>query len=283
MIIPTRRYDTLYQKGFTAASLRYLTHRNIVTEYHDHDYYEFFLALEGSITHIINDTPRVIEAGRLYLIRPHDRHAFIRSADTPFKSVNIAFPPSIYRQITDSCAAGALRDRLMSRPDEVSIHVGDDGLARLGARIDAIRAVVALDPMVEHSLYRLLLMDMLYYFIREGIPSGSTPSHWVETLHSRMTRKEYFTRGTACVEELCGKSYEHAARVFRQRYHMTLSRYVGDLRIAYAAGMLLSTDEDVCTIALDAGYDSLSHFYAQFKNRRRLSPTEYRKRFMVRA
>jgi AraC family cel operon transcriptional repressor len=279
--MPTRYFDMLYKNGFSTANLRYLTNKNIVTQCHNHDYYEFFLALYGSITHVINGKSKTIEAGRLYLIRPQDQHYFIRNRHIEFKSVNIAFPQSIYNEIVDYSASGPLMSKLTSSPHEVSVQLDNDGLSHLEGRIDILRTAVTMDKATEASLYRLLLSDMMYFLIRKGLFRETSKSDWIETLHSKLTRKAYFARGTDCIVELTGRSYEHSARVFKQRYHTTLSRYINDIRITYAENMLLRTDEDICDIAMEAGYNSMSYFYAQFKAHHQLSPAEFRQKHMV--
>lgn len=49
-----------------------------------------------------------------------------------------------------------------------------------------------------------------------------------------------------------------------------------DLRVAYAATLLSSTDLNVITIASKVGYDNQSFFAQKFKDKYNVSPLEYR-------
>ena len=57
----------------------------------------------------------------------------------------------------------------------------------------------------------------------------------------------------------------------------TAFEYLIDYRIEQASKKLISTDESVTTICLDCGFNNLSYFIKTFKERKGVSPSEYRK------
>ena len=58
---------------------------------------------------------------------------------------------------------------------------------------------------------------------------------------------------------------------------MTLSEYLDDWRIRYAAQMLTNTDKPVGIIADMSGFSSRSHFNTLFREKFKMPPTEYRR------
>jgi AraC-like DNA-binding protein len=56
----------------------------------------------------------------------------------------------------------------------------------------------------------------------------------------------------------------------------TFSDILNDHRVARATILLRNTDRPVSAIALDCGYQSLSHFYREFGKRHRLNPSDFR-------
>jgi AraC-like DNA-binding protein len=59
---------------------------------------------------------------------------------------------------------------------------------------------------------------------------------------------------------------------------MSLHQSLNCHRIAHAQWMLSTTDHKVIEIALDAGFGSVSRFYANFKSACGISPSQYRAR-----
>jgi len=68
-----------------------------------------------------------------------------------------------------------------------------------------------------------------------------------------------------------GVSHEHVSRQFKRDYEMTPSKYLHEIRTAEAA-FRLSTGEEIIDISADVGYNDLSRFYKQFRNRFGMSP-----------
>lgn len=77
--------------------------------------------------------------------------------------------------------------------------------------------------------------------------------------------------------ELYGKSKEHLARSMKKYTGMTLSRYINDLRINYAANLLLNTNLSVTDICFESGFGNVSCFYKSFNEAYGVSPNKYRK------
>ena len=60
--------------------------------YHDHDFHELFWVTRGRGEHLLNGRAWPLQAGRLFLIRPKDRHHVTGSDPAPLQILNLAFP-----------------------------------------------------------------------------------------------------------------------------------------------------------------------------------------------
>ncbi|MAS33168.1 MAG: hypothetical protein CL610_04120 [Anaerolineaceae bacterium] len=78
------------------------------------------------------------------------------------------------------------------------------------------------------------------------------------------------------VAAVVGLHPHYAMSVFRQTFDMTIIDYLTQQRIAYAQQMLLTTNAKIIDIANDAGFQTVSHFYAAFKRLCGTSPGKYR-------
>ena len=84
--------------------------------------------------------------------------------------------------------------------------------------------------------------------------------------------------------ELCGKkadwmdpvSYTHLDVYKRQTFHSSFNQYVNEARLGYACQRIETTDDTLTEISMDSGFGSLRTFNRVFKEKYRLTPSEYR-------
>lgn len=67
-----------------------------------------------------------------------------------------------------------------------------------------------------------------------------------------------------------------ATKIFKKICGMNLMHYLAQYRIIHAQRMLVSTDMKILDVALESGYQSVSRFYAAFKEFCGVSPQEFR-------
>ncbi len=88
--------------------------------------------------------------------------------------------------------------------------------------------------------------------------------------------KERFTM--AQMATALGYSEGHLRQRFREKYAMSLGRFLQKVRLDKAAAMLRNGDTAVSTVAVECGFDSVYSFSRAFKNGFGLSPRAYRLR-----
>ena len=72
---------------------------------------------------------------------------------------------------------------------------------------------------------------------------------------------------------------KYAIRLFHKKTGITLKSYIIMLRVHHAQLLLITTDQSVLDVAMDAGFGSSSSFYAAFQTSCGCSPNEYRAQF----
>ncbi len=78
---------------------------------------------------------------------------------------------------------------------------------------------------------------------------------------------------------LVGMSPVAFSRFFRQRTNRTLSDYIVDIRLGYAARMLVDTSKNISEICYECGFNNLSNFNRTFKAKRNYTPRDFRAMF----
>lgn len=76
--------------------------------------------------------------------------------------------------------------------------------------------------------------------------------------------------------EICPLSRSHFHALFKQETGQTFIDYLTVLRCERAADLLATTEKPIIDIAMESGFNNLSHFYHTFKNRHEMSPKAYR-------
>jgi AraC-like DNA-binding protein len=90
-------------------------------------------------------------------------------------------------------------------------------------------------------------------------------------------QREYVNQVTVDdVLEFVPFSRSHFHALFKEETGETFVSYLSSLRCARAAELLSTTDQPIVEIALESGFNNLSHFYHVFKRRYGVPPRRYR-------
>lgn len=70
-------------------------------------------------------------------------------------------------------------------------------------------------------------------------------------------------------------------RYFKENTGKTFLQYVTDMRIGYACKLLSFKEISIAQIAMDCGFESVSHFNRTFKNSTQYNPSDYQKKILA--
>jgi AraC family cel operon transcriptional repressor len=237
--------------------------------YHDHDFHELFWVTRGRGEHLLNGRSAPLQAGRLFLIRPKDRHHVTGSDAAPLRILNLAFPSRCWAEV---------RRRYFAREPDVFERSPPDRAWPLDARAQAAlehwagRLVADGRPRVVLDGFLMELPHLLHGPVR-----GTKPvPEWLDRARRAMAGPEQFAGGTVALARLAGRSPSHVARAAVRWYGRTPTEIVNAARMEFSARQLGETSRPIVDIALDCGLNNLSHFYALFRRRFGVSPRRYR-------
>lgn len=133
----------------------------------------------------------------------------------------------------------------------------------------------------------LKLMDILYQLSLEDdyhLLASTSFASVKTTADSRRVRKveeyidEHFKEEVRLqtVADLAGMTPTAFSRFFKLRTGRTLSDYIIDIRLGYAARQLVDTTTSIVEICYDSGFNNVSNFNRIFKKRKGCSPSMFR-------
>lgn len=261
------------------SEIHYAYHKSLatITTSHNHDFFEIFLITKGEALHRINSTEEIIEEGDLVFIRPDDTHNYEKSDDKNCELINLAFPSKTILKLFDYFGDGFNSDTLLNASYPPKIKLSKIEKDILVSRFEKLNTLKRTNKKKIKTELRILLADIFSrYFIYEEESNNELIPGWLVKLKSEMEIKENFTAGINKMYELCNRTPEHLSRSFKKYFNESPTEYITNLRLNYAANLLSNSDEDITNIAMDCGFENLSHFYHLFRKKFNTSPKEFR-------
>ncbi|GGA22093.1 helix-turn-helix domain-containing protein [Paenibacillus physcomitrellae] len=249
-----------------------------VSPEHTHDFYEFFIIREGTCRHVANGQTQLLKPGCLVFMRPSDIHKYERLGDEDCRFLNIACRYKAVEQALAYLDEPAFKEGLLSGAEPPVALLSQLEMLDVVRHFERFLLLATLDKIKARLYAKGLLTDILtQYFLKpDNVEKPDIPL-WLEQTLSQMQLKENLLGGLQALYRLSGRSVGHVNRAFRQYLQQTPTEYVNQLKLNIARNLLLTTEWKVVDIALESGFDNVSHFYHQFKKFYHQAPLDFRR------
>lgn len=199
------------------------------------------------------------------------------------------------REITIQFSADIFGGELLSKNQFATIkrmlRRADHGLA---FPVSAIMKVYSsLDTIAKETSRFVQFLKFLYILYELSVAdearvlASSSFAHTSRSTESRRVQKvkQYIndnyskTLKLADLAGIVGMTPVAFSRFFRQRTGRTLSDYIVDIRLGFAARMLVDSSKNISEICYECGFNNLSNFNRTFKAKRGFTPRDFRAMF----
>lgn len=245
---------------------------------HYHEFYEFFIILEGNAYHLINGSKTKLTKGSLVFIRPNDTHDYVAINSKPFVFLNISFSANTAAKIFDFLGDGFPSKQLISSPMPPEIHLNDYDLKRFTNRFESIKAIDPQNTAALKTAMRSFLFNTFTRYFAVGEQIHEDMPVWLEQMCEKMKRDGNFALGSDYFFSLSDKSREHISRSIKQYTGMTVSEYINSLRLNFIANMLRNSNYSISQIIFDSGFNNISWASECFKLKYGVTMREYRQK-----
>lgn len=248
---------------------------------HCHDDIELNFVETGSLIYLFGEKKVRVETGQLALFWATMPHQLIEfPADTRMYWLHLPLASFLRWQLPAPLNDAILNGQLLVDRERVNVErdrvLFDQWNEDLESGLPVQSGIVLLE--IEARLRRLALKAPLETIPKEEVTlrkSSQAPGK-VEQMASFILAN--YT-GPLKIEQIAhevGLHTNYAMTLFRQAYGMTMNQYIVRYRVLHAQRLLATTDRKILEIALEAGFESLSGFYAAFENICEVTPRQYR-------
>ncbi len=254
---------------------------------HSHADYELnFTENAKGVKRIVGDSVEVIGDYDLTLVCSKDLEHVLEQNECRsdrVREITIQFSPDIFeKNFVNKSQFDSIR-KMLER--------GQRGIAFPMSAILKIYPILNDLSYEQDSFYAVMkFFTILYELSRceRARSLSSSPFARVET-HSDSRRiqmiQQYINQNykqdirLGVVSQMAGMSPVAFSRFFKTRTGKSLSEYIIDVRLGYAANLLIDTNNTVAEICYDCGFNNLSNFNRIFKKKKNCSPKEFRENF----
>ena len=270
----------------------HISYPRFVLPLHKHVEYEIMLFTQGSGKHFVGEGVSDYKAGDMALIGSNVPHLHLchtkldaTSASNPEEKGSageaIQFRPDIFPGQMEGIPDYHLIHDLLQK-SQYGIRFYDEGL--FDEMLEMVREfdssgytsrIVCLLRMLEklHDCQHFRLLSDTAYNQANLIPDVKEPVNKVYAyLYNHF--KEKVTLGE--IAEFVNQNPAALCRYFKQRTDRSIFQCLAEIRIEHACKLLTYSKMNVSQIAYESGYNSVTHFVAQFEKIIKRTPSEYR-------
>ena len=261
-------------KNNSAIELKTQIITNGSSYYHSHDYYEFFYMLSGSVPHYYNNLTETIKSGDLFLLRPEYVHCFLPSKIS-YSHRDIMVSKRLWEE---TCSFFKISALFESFP--VKISLTNDDILEFENLINTFTNTTNLYPDDKDNPYVYLIVSQIVKLLLSDntlLEKQKTTPPWIIPLIDFLSLPENFTKKQKQFLSQFHYSQEHICRVFKKYTGSTLTEYINNKRLDYAAVLLTSTNNTIQQILFECGFESTPYFVRKFTEKFHTTPSKFRR------
>lgn len=241
--------------------------------------------IEGEGYQVINGKRHPLLPGTFFFLLPYQVHELFAHSDAPIRLYNCMFDMNLL--FLYSPAAPGMESLLYDAGDlPPSIQPEGEELQFFHQLFEELMREYNGNSLWKHQVLQLKLLEVLIRFDRlrrQSEPAANRHSRtsgdesvWqlVREVHTRF--QESLTLSE--MAEQYHVSPSHLSEQFKRHTGMNFIRFLQDVRLRHACGLLVSSEMNELEIAAESGFGSFRSFSRIFREVKGLTPGAYRKR-----
>lgn len=247
--------------------------------YHYHNYVEFLYSLESDAIVYINGEKYSFKDGDLIIINSNDLHDLAFPGDSRY--ICVKFSPNILYADEQAFAEYKYAVPFLNDiPHQIIFdrtETEHSGIKDLCLEImdEWNKKDYAFELAIRADILKIFTQILRYWKERGAL---SVDKNLPESIKKALV---YITENYETVTErdaagISGLSYNHFSNTFKSAMGQSFKSYLISVRIKAAERLLISTDKSMTEIAMETGFTTSSHFIANFKRYKGVTPKKFR-------
>lgn len=267
---------TLFIKEGQEGICSVVRNTNNMEELHTHNYFEFFLVTKGTAQHFVNNKLVPLKKGTLVFVKPNTIHCY-REASPDFQIFNILLTNELCKRIFSFLSGYTTLEITTNSNNVIHKQLSDEFFYPICSKLQHLMVYPKENSNSYNTALILIVADLIscFYFESFNFDTPELPE-WLTKLLIDYRKIENYSKDISNLYSKANCTKEYLSRVFKIYLKKTPTQYISELRLERAAKELIYSNTSILEISDEVGYNNLSHFYHQFKNRYDMSPLKYR-------
>jgi AraC-like DNA-binding protein/mannose-6-phosphate isomerase-like protein (cupin superfamily) len=256
----------------------------VEVDFHNHDFYEIYMFLSGSVTYVIEGKSYRLRPKDILIINNKELHKAFINEEIPYERIVIWINPQYIKSLCSD------KTNLFEAFDSSSVN--KHNLLRLNQDVsELIYNIVEKLGLASNTisfgndiLKKSYLMELLIYINRSfQLPIGKETQLDITSNDKINNIIQYINNnlnGDVSLETLSSKfflSKYHLLREFKKNTGYTVHRYIQQKRLIIARE-LLKENKQVTEVCSQCGFGDYSNFIRAFRKEFGISPKKYSKK-----
>ncbi len=278
-------YTFQSNKGWTD----YLIHQNLIFSHrssnytsatfeeglHRHDYYEVIVYISGEVEYICENEVSIPKPGMVVCCPPDKMHTARLLADGVYERYVFYFDREFFKYCGEEIPLPRFINNFKNhntlQPDETLF-------TRLRSLLGSAKEAAARKNVTGRVLAYSYIIQ--FFLLLDGSAEGGSNTRLPENVARIKNYIDTYYSSIEGVSEIAAYffySREHASRLFRQYFNITLSDYLMQRRVAEST-RLLAEGASVADACYSVGFRSISSYINAFRKITGCLPSEYKKK-----
>ena len=243
---------------------------------HKHTDFEFTTIASGHGQNFINGKTYETDFGTILLLGPQHLHQQL--SNEPMIRRDICVSVSLMEKLCDDLD-DSLYKTVSTSKKPIIIRLLPSVCEDILSRLKSIESPIITDEKTRKAILCSIVVYLLGTYMQQQFEKVSPVP--LADFFKEIYNPEVFSRPISEIIPLTNYSHSRFLVLFKQYTGKKLIDFITDLRMDYAAKLLIQTDMSIISIAGAAGYDNQSFFTKKFKEKYSVTPKDFRKNRLI--
>ena len=245
-------------------------------EYHNHDFYEFFICTQGKYEQVINGKKYTFSKLGSCLIYPEESHGVVEKEPDSWH-YSVTFEKNFFERTLNFFVPNFL-DRSKGI-DQRTFILSEARLKKVVLYLTQIKEIED-KSQEQKSMISFLLFNLVEsLFNQTELSEENKRPEWLKELLIEINKPENLHWDVTDTVAHTNYSKTHLCRLFKEHMGISLGEYLQKVKISNARDLLVNSDMSLSELCDIIGHSSLSHFSSVFKKTYGMAPGKYRAKF----